>query len=77
MYWGADMAPNSKGCCSEAKTVDVERRGKRMVENVDMPRIVPAPHAIDTYRSRVRSSDCQVVTNRVLWMYAAQLGLVH
>jgi hypothetical protein len=40
-----------------------------------MPRILLAPHAIDTYRSRVLLSDCQVVTNRVLWMYAAQSGL--
>jgi hypothetical protein len=60
------MVPNSKGCCSEAKTVGVERRAKRTVDSVDMPRIVPCSHAIDTYRSRVRLSDGQVVTNRVL-----------
>ncbi|KAH8637896.1 hypothetical protein IG631_05666 [Alternaria alternata] len=43
VYCGADIAPYSKGCCSEAKTVGVEMRGKRTNDNIDMPRMMPAP----------------------------------
>jgi hypothetical protein len=55
MYWGADISPNSKGCCSEARTAEAEREGRRTVDsaNVNVPRIVTAPHAINTPKRRL------------------------
>ena len=47
VYCGADISPNSKGCCSEARTVKDEGRERRRVDKVKEPRIVSAPHAID------------------------------
>jgi hypothetical protein len=57
--------------------VDVEKEERTNVDSVNLivPRIVPAPHAIDKFGSRVRLSDALAVTNKVLLRYAAQSGL--
>ena len=73
-YWGADIAPNLKGCCSEARTVEVKGEERRKVDSInpDMSPIMPASHVIGTSRWRVRLSDPLAVTNKVLLWYAAQ-----
>jgi hypothetical protein len=64
VYWGADISPKSKGCCSEARIVEAEREVRMTVDsvNVKVPRIVPAPYAIDTFKGQVL---CQT-SNKVL-----------
>lgn len=39
MYWGADMASNSKGCCSEARVWVIERKKARKTVMVGVPRM--------------------------------------
>ena len=71
------MSPNSKGCCSEARTGETEKKERRTVDSVNgnVPRIVSAPHAIDTSRRRVSLSGRLVVDNRVPLMSTAQSGI--
>lgn len=69
MYCGADISPNSNGCCSEAKMLVAESREASRTDTADVPRIFATFLTCSTVRQMSTPTRCSMVM-------LSRLGLV-